>query len=653
MQRQFHHRELPAGQTRPLIARQKEILDRTLKLLAEAGSLLGNVQATLTALSEHEMPEAVSALKNISPGKDPQFVTRCEHAIVLQTRILAQLQSMPPQLEFEATFKTRADLLSGFQKIVKLQVSLVEAATRRQNKAAGALSWSRLSLEQDNTATRLAAWQEKATLYLKREKDDFAEQLHNVLGILKTEHIYPAMLEAAEALEKQNGGRAIPIQTRVKEVLLRCLNIFNDWRMKKAKETLAKAHDQLKKLKDKLDQMEKAQEAIAEKTRDLIQRDLPPGQLKAELAKMDKQQEAMKEEVEKLAQDLYQFPELPVSGELNSKMREIYEDVQQAAGSANEPAKEIAVQKEDSLLDAIKNTKERVEDVEMWLPDKPDNVKWDMETFDASEFPEIPLVDLPDELEDMVGDLLDQAQAIDEASQDSTGNNMFADAEMGWGVSDGPMPNFSAKGKSGNTRPNDNEMTGRSGAGREGQSNGELVENNVKGLEGRETHARRTQDPLQTGNVTEDPDSTLKARSTGGGKLGGDSESIGMFGNAPRRDLQNATSENIRKLRLESEALYAKSRMLYLGSPSSLGTLATELRTMDRYSKNIQDLSIRRRILRRLSDAQTQLNSGAAINMPVRRGSQSYGNFETEDIRIDRIDPKFRKIVSQYYNNLD
>jgi hypothetical protein len=357
--------------------------------------------------------------------------------------------------------------------------------------------------------------------------------------------------------------------------------------------------------------------------------------------------------LEQLANDLYQFPELPVCNELNSKMREIHEDVEQAMGSENAPAMEIAVQKEDSLLDAIRKTKERVEDVEMWLPDVPDNIVWNMESFDTDEFPEIPLVPLPDELEDIVGDLLDQASDVEAQSQDTTGNNMIADMEMGWGVMDGPMPCFSAKGKSGNTRPNDNEMTGRSGAGREGQSNGELVENHVKGLEGRETHARRTQDPFQKGMVTEDEGSTMKAKATGGGKLGGESESIGMFGNAPRRDLHTKDhGASPMKLRQETEAVYAKARLLYLGT-GRLGNVARELRGVESAGDKIRTMgSLHRRVLRRLEDTQVELDSGVVLPMPVATVSKA-GGAVTDDVDISKISEEYRDIVSDYYRSLE
>ena len=358
--------------------------------------------------------------------------------------------------------------------------------------------------------------------------------------------------------------------------------------------------------------------------------------------------------LEKMAQDLYAFPELPVSNTLNSKMREVYEDVEQAIGSENAPMKEIAVQKEDSLLESIANTKERVEDVEMWLPDVPDNIKWDLETFDAKEFPEIPLVDLPDELEDLVGDLLDQAAEIDAESQDSTGNQAFADAEMGWAVMDGPMPNFSAKGKSGNTRPNDNEMTGRSGAGREGQATGELVENMVKGLEGRETHARKTDDPFQKGQVEEAEDSTLDARSTGGGKLGGDSETIGMFGSAPRRDLQDAPPNGNAPLRQETEATYATARLLYMNNTEALGESAQDLQRVERMDRNQKEyVTLQQRIMKQLKSGHTELEQGIVLPFHQSGNANVAGGTAFADVDLQEIDETYRDAVSDYYRSLN
>lgn len=289
----------------------------------------------------------------------------------------------------------------------------------------------------------------------------------------------------------------------------------------------------------------------------------------------------------------------------------------------------------------------------MWLMDIPDNIVWNMESFDTDEFPEIPLVPLPDELEDLVGDLLDQASDIDAQSQDTTGNNIVADAEMGWGVMDGPMPSFSAKGKSGNTRPNDNEMTGRSGAGREGQSTGELVENHVKGYEGRQTKARRTLDQFQKGMVTEDENSTLDARATGGGKLGGESETQGMFGTAPRRDLHTPShGMTPQRLRQETEALYATARLLYLGT-GSLGEAARELRGIENAAPQMKELgNLHRRVLRRLSDTQVEMKDGVVLPMPVATLKKTGGsNVDPSD--WGQVADEYKDLLSDYFRSLD
>ncbi len=622
------------------------------KTLLGTGKILGDLQGPVRGLIENEMAQAVLAFKALVRAPDQEQAAHLAAGIKLETRILAVLRGMPKALEFERGYQEKADLLSSLRKIVVLQGRNLVATKKARTNGSKGEALAALVDAEDDVADRTSTFIEEARAQAKSKTDDFGEQLKLVVNLMDGKHeVYEMMVTAAAQLEEVDYPAAIQSQEEVMKILIECLNIMDEWRVKKARETVEKARETLKEIKEKLTELEAKQTKIAEVTRDLAKRDKTDQEVKDELAKMDEEQEEMKADIEKMAQDLYQFPELPIANELNSKMREIYEDVEQAANSENEPTMEIAVQKEDSLLEAIKNTKERVEDVEMWMPDKPDNVKWDMESFDAEEFPEIPLVDLPEELEDIVGELLEQSEEIDAESQDSTGNNIVADAEMGWDIADGPMPSFAAKGKSGNAKPNDNEMTGRSGAGREGQSNGELVENQVKGLEGRETHARRTEDPFQKGQVEESEDSTMDAKATGGGKLGGESESIGMFGNAPRRDL-HMQGEKMKKLRQETEALYASSRMLYMGNTANVGAAAAELRRVERVDKNMRDLSIAQRVVRRLADSHAAVSSGAVLNMPVSTTRNAGGKAATDDVDLDKIDDRYRSMVSDYYKSL-
>src|SRR5205085_3066423 len=109
------------------------------------------------------------------------------------------------------------------------------------------------------------------------------------------------------------------------------------------------------------------------------------------------------------------------------------------------------------------------EDLEVWNPDAPDAVKWVLEEPLDNQRMKVPEMPLPSALEDMVGDLLQKAEEFDEEADDITsawGDNLD---QAGWGVSDGPISTFSAKGKTGNDMPNNMELQGRSGDGRKGK----------------------------------------------------------------------------------------------------------------------------------------------------------------------------------------
>ncbi len=641
-----------SGQIQELQIAQASVRDLGVGLLKDRAAL-GDLATVLAGLVNHEMSQVLEAFEEAHRANAKELPAKLQECVRLESEILAALTGVRDGMANEQQHQKKTDLFTALQKLVAGQRKNLkdsEAALAAQD---GALTPEQLAQVEDELSSDLLTFTDQCLeLIEQRVDDEFAAQIRQVYDLLEDQSIYDKMLGVAEDLDGADLARAVQAQEEILKVLLQGLNILNAWRIKNAERIVKEAAEVLKETADKLEQLEAKQAHIAEVTRDLTARGEMDDEVREKLAEMDEDQKDMAKMVEEMANDLYQFPELPVCNELNSKMREIYEDVEQALDSENAAAVEIAVQKEDGLLDAIRNTKERVEDVEMWLPDVPDNIVWNMESYDTDEFPEIPLVPLPDELEDIVGELLDQAASIEAQSQDTTGNSIIADMEMGWGIMDGPMPSFSAKGKSGNMRPNDNEMTGRSGAGREGQSNGELVENHVKGLEGRKTHARRTQDPFQQGMVTEDEDSTMDARSTGGGKLGGESESIGMFGKAPRRDLhtpEHGTAPT--KLRQETEALYATARLLYLGT-GSLGTVARELRGVEDAKHKMRNFgSLHRRVLRRLEDTQVELSSGVVLPMPVASVSKT-GGAVTEEVDIGQISEEYRDIVSDYYRSL-
>ncbi|NQT20216.1 MAG: hypothetical protein HQ592_10970, partial [Planctomycetes bacterium] len=325
-------------------------------------------------------------------------------------------------------------------------------------------------------------------------------------------------------------------------------------------------------------------------------------------------------------------------------------------GSEDAEAVEVAVERgetegQKAAKDSMEDMVERIADMEMWLSDAPDNIKWKQESLDVDEIPDIPLVDLPEELEDLVGDLLDQEQDIGD-KEDSASNLGSHDMPAGWDVADGPMPNFGAKGKSGNTKPNDMEQMGRSGGGRQGKSSGEMVEEFAKDLEGADVEVRRTNGPMQKGEVEEEnPNSEAKA--TGGGKQSGQGGEGGLTGSsAPQNELGMRELERQQMdLRRNTEKLYSQAIMMYLPT----GELDNALLLMQQAQKAAAEgdrfgfTSLQRRIVRALDNTQRELRGEAKVALDPSMKLPADMLEEVSDARDEEIPKEFETLVSEYY----
>jgi hypothetical protein len=211
---------------------------------------------------------------------------------------------------------------------------------------------------------------------------------------------------------------------------------------------------------------------------------------------------------------------------LRDDANRIFEEIEKAAQRAKSDKLEVSL--ED--LGAGMATK-MLEDLEVWMMDSPDALKWVLEEpLDKGPL-QVPEMPLPDALEDMVGDLLQEAEEFDEEADDVTsawGDNLN---QAGWGVSDGPISSFSAKGKTGNDLPNNMEVSGRSGDGRRGKSSGQMVGDTSRGLQGRKTPARVGAERYEPGQLKQENQQDPNG-ATGGGKKSG-SGRRGLQGGTP------------------------------------------------------------------------------------------------------------------------
>ena len=159
--------------------------------------------------------------------------------------------------------------------------------------------------------------------------------------------------------------------------------------------------------------------------------------------------------------------------------KQMVEQIEDAAKNLNPPIKEIVVPREQEALELATELKQ---DMEMWLPATPDDTKWVLE--EPLSMPDVPMPPLPDHLQDMVGDLIAEESALTEQADDQTSSWADSISAAGWAASDGPISNFSAKGVTGNQLPNNNELSGRAGDGRGGKSEGQMVSDVARGLDG-------------------------------------------------------------------------------------------------------------------------------------------------------------------------
>jgi hypothetical protein len=265
---------------------------------------------------------------------------------------------------------------------------------------------------------------------------------------------------------------------------------------------------------------------------------------------------------------------------LRKDVNRIFEEIEKAEKRNKSEKAEVSL--ED--LGAGLATKMK-EDLEMWMPDSPDNIKWVQEEPLNKKPMKIPEMPLPSKLEDMIGDLLQKADEFDQDADDVT--SAWADNldQAGWGVSDGPISTFSAKGKTGNDQPNNMELTGRSGDGRRGKSTGQMVGDTSRALPGRKTPARVGAEKYEPGQLKqegqEDPNGA-----TGGGKKAGAGRK-GLQGGTPPDMVRNIGRLSAKQAGLREKAEQVARKLDTLGITSS--RLKQSIDTMKSVEKDLAD----------------------------------------------------------------
>jgi hypothetical protein len=338
----------------------------------------------------------------------------------------------------------------------------------------------------------------------------------------------------------------------------------------------------------------------------------------------------------------------------------VFQEIEQVEGSDEKTAADITEQayaKEDIMLEMMEEAEDRLDDMEMWLGETPDDIKVTTEAFDREEMPESGIATgaLGTEVEDMIGELLEDNEEMNEAADDSATTHAMPDMPMGWEVMEGDISSFAAKGKSGNEIPDHKEQDGRSNVGRQGMSTGETAAGSGTISEGDDNiEERRTEDPTQSGQI--DLDGEADTRATGGGKLGtGKADAEGMSGGVERIDSNEEGSwEGMAALLArQADAIFAKASLKNV-RVDSLKNAAHHLRqASDAVARgDIDQISEHRRLaIASLQRARAELAAGpsGAIDSG---GSAGVLN-DVIDTGPDEAPAKYRERVAEYFKALN
>jgi len=329
---------------------------------------------------------------------------------------------------------------------------------------------------------------------------------------------------------------------------------------------------------------------------------------------------------------------------------EMYEELQKAGDAlAKKKVKEIATLAENTAMDSSVSV---AANLDRWLADNKDSIKWNAE--ESGEAPDIPLTDLPAELTDIIGDLIETEDDMGEDTQDSTNSFSYSSDEgLGWGVSDGNIDSMQAKGITGNVLPNNNEVGGRSGEGRSGKSSGQFVEKTATGKGGRKTPTRLTQSPYEKGTV-EDTSKDAQGGASGGGKQSGVGNE-GLIGITPDQDsdIKERLAGTQGELRQRAEALLRKlgKRQLPTGDlREALGKMA-RLKNLQTKGNEVEIKQLKKEIGGALRNAKIALV--LSINAGQEKvKQQKMQNFTVKHQQKEKVPTEYQDCVNGYFKAL-
>ncbi|MBO4287993.1 MAG: hypothetical protein J5985_07510 [Kiritimatiellae bacterium] len=644
--------------------RQTEIRAYAEKLARAKDAALGSARVALGKAIAGPLPEAVSRLARMSSGDPEARTENAAKAVAAQEKVLQLLGFAEKSMEKSEISQTQAGLLAILDGLQKGQTANLRATMRAVAANVPKLPEA-LADTEDNLAQDAEAMVGYCNAQAKLDLGDpeFAEIMKRIAAKATEMNLHDTMVAIAETMssdERAEFVKAVGQQTVVTNQLESLRAMLREQREgvvvaqeQEARATIREAASAIKKLKDvqaKIVDALRATGSQGDKSEKLDDDTLE------EIVELKEQ---MAEAMLKVATDLQSMPDLDAVNELVTDTYQTYEEMKQEKGSASNAVTEIGLQKEDFILDALAATGEKADEMETFLFPKPDTRKANTESIDKEEMKSaIGQVTMPEELQDIIGDLMEQEEKLDKEADDSVTNQGAANPDLGWGIQEGEFVDYSAAGKSGNQTPDHKDQDGRSQTGRQGMSDGEFMGRTAHIAEGdKNIDKRRTKDSSQAGDVEEEGHTDAVA--TGGGKNAGYSQNRGMEGGegAKRQDSKvpesnRSTTES--QLTRNYEVTYAQAQKnglptFSLGKVVALSQLRELLKKQNASPKKIEELS--KKIRQELRRTYTSLENGVSgIDMGASNAAESAE--EAVSAMPDEAPAEFREMVSDYFKQI-
>lgn len=652
--------ELPVYDERPwsdAATTQGEIRKFAAALLKSRDAAIGSARVSLARALKEPLPEAVIRLTRMVSSASETRDENAQAAVDAQKAVLRLLVQADDSMNKGEVSQAAAGVLAMLEGIRKGQTANLNVTLKTERSGAG-LPEAVID-RQDHLAQDMDAMIGfcRSEAKMDREDEEFGRLMAKIADKAVEMRLQPVMVDIAEIMETDGAAKAVPPQHSVTNNLAALMNFLREWRETDTKDKTEDALAIIKDARGSLKKMEDLQASIVDALRETGSQGDKTEKLDEDLLEEIVELKAnMAQAMLKVATDLQALPELDAVNELVTDVFQTYEEMAQVDGSGTNAVVELGLQKEDWLLETMIETGQKADEMEMWLVAKSDNVKRNMETIDKEEMKApVGQITMPEELQDIIGDLLEQEDEQLKEADDSVTNQGVANIDAGWGISEGETVDYNASGKSGNDRPDHKDQDGRSQVGRQGMSDGEVMSRAGKINEGDQNlDKRRTQDSNQSGDVEEEGHSDAVA--TGGGKNSGYSQDKGMEGGegATRRDTKvEADSQESTRAQLtrNAEAVYAQAQL------SNLKTY--DLKKYIQFSKQIDllqkqnaspamILELHKKALRSLTTTYTSIESGVSSQD---MGAAGGGADDADAVAStpDEAPAEYREMVSDYF----